>query len=91
MLNHYDWNLPQEFSDRIEATRWAFTRLLDHASETMTRIQELQHVFKKELKETSSQVRQRIRDFIDEYAEVRFIVRVKFRCFVLPCTPLRYR
>ncbi|KAF6773855.1 hypothetical protein AHF37_06334 [Paragonimus kellicotti] len=69
MLNRYELELPQEHADRIEATRWALTRLTDRAASTMDRISEVQQNFQKELIESSKQIRRTVQTFTADYHE----------------------
>ncbi|KAF5400265.1 hypothetical protein PHET_06384 [Paragonimus heterotremus] len=69
MLNRYELELPQEHADRIEATRWALSRLTDRAASTMDRISEVQQNFQRELIESSKQIRRTVQAFMADYHE----------------------
>lgn len=70
LLNRYDINLPVEQSDRIEATRWALTRLIDRVATAAERIAEVQYGFRKTLVQSSKEVAGLINQFMEDYQEV---------------------
>ncbi|GAA47151.1 dynein heavy chain 5 axonemal [Clonorchis sinensis] len=69
MLNKYSLGLSQDQADRIEAARWALTRLTDRISSTVDHILEIMPARQKYLVELSTEVRQLVKQFLIDFQQ----------------------
>ncbi|OON17598.1 hypothetical protein X801_06563 [Opisthorchis viverrini] len=69
MLNKYSLGLSHDQADRIEAARWALTRLTDRMSSTVDHILEIMPARQKYLAELSAEVRQLVKQFLIDFQQ----------------------